>query len=287
MVAIAAVPMDSVTPGQLDQRVVEVPLTAVRPGDSPRIAGSSTMHARLLAQSDASLPPILVHRPTMQVIDGTHRLDAARLRGDRMIRVRFFDGAREDAFVLAVEANVTHGLPLSLADRKAAALRIIRTHPVWSDRAIAAKTGLAHKTVGAIRRSSGDVLRSTARLGMDGRVREVKDGRNRERDPGAEPADETSPTGTQQEEPYSASRAEEWRSNLQRLRADPSLRYTHVGRSVLRCLNMHAATLGRWDGEIIDLIPEHCLAVLIDIATTAAADWGRLAELLHERTRDV
>jgi hypothetical protein len=36
--------------------------------------------------------------------------------------------------VLAVQVNVTHGLPLSLADRKVAASRIIDCYPGWSNR---------------------------------------------------------------------------------------------------------------------------------------------------------
>jgi len=88
----------------------------------------------------------------MGIIDGVHRVQAAILRGQKEIDAEFVDGSSEDAFVLAVRVNVDHGLPLSLADRKAAAERILDTHPDWSDRAIAAAVGLSHKTVGAIRR---------------------------------------------------------------------------------------------------------------------------------------
>ena len=70
----------------------------------------------------------------MRVIDGTHRLRAALLRGVDVIDVLYFDGPDADAFVLAVELNHTHGLPLSRADRTAAAERIIGSHPDWSDR---------------------------------------------------------------------------------------------------------------------------------------------------------
>jgi hypothetical protein len=35
------------------------------------------------------LPPILVHRATNRIIDGMHRLEAAKLRGDETISVRF------------------------------------------------------------------------------------------------------------------------------------------------------------------------------------------------------
>jgi ParB-like chromosome segregation protein Spo0J len=129
-------------------------------------------HALSLAQTEADLPPIVVHRATMRVIDGMHRLTAARLRGERAIRAKLFDGDDEEAFLLAVRLNVSHGMPLTIADRRAAAVRIIRTHPQLSDRAIAVTAGLAAKTVGSLRRElDGPPVR--ARVGRDGRVRPV------------------------------------------------------------------------------------------------------------------
>ncbi|BCK66921.1 hypothetical protein Srufu_008740 [Streptomyces libani subsp. rufus] len=129
----------------------------------------------MLAQSETELPPILVHRPSMRVIDGMHRLRAATLQGRENIDVRFFDGSERDAFVLAVESNVQHGLPLPLPDRTAAAGRIVKSHPEWSDRAVAAATGLAAKTVAAIRRRSvtGEVPQLHSRIGRDGKARPV------------------------------------------------------------------------------------------------------------------
>jgi ParB-like chromosome segregation protein Spo0J len=110
----------------------------------------------------------------MRVIDGTHRLRAARLRGEDTVPVRFFSGSADLAFVLAVESNLTHGLPLSQADREAAAARIVATFPEWSDRAIATSTGLSGKAIRAIRRSAAaEVPQPNARLGRDGRVRPI------------------------------------------------------------------------------------------------------------------
>ncbi|MEU2085336.1 ParB N-terminal domain-containing protein [Streptomyces albus] len=164
------------------QETVDIPVEALRSADSPRAGGEDIEHTRALAETEAPLPPILVHRQTMRVIDGMHRLRAARLRGAKTIPARFFDGDESAAFVLAVKANIAHGLPLTLADRKAAALRIVGTHPQWSDRMIAEATGLAHKTVGAIRRRLGaESPQPAARVGRDGRVRPLNsdDGRLR------------------------------------------------------------------------------------------------------------
>ena len=159
---------------------VWVPVESLRGADSPRLAGENIDHVLVLNETEATFPPILVHRATMRVIDGMHRLRAARLRGDDRIEVRFFDGNADDAFVHAVEANVAHGLPLSLPDRTAAAARIVASHTHWSDRRIAEVTGLAATTVGSIRRrSNGGIAQSNIRVGRDERVRPVNNSSGR------------------------------------------------------------------------------------------------------------
>lgn len=161
-----------------------LPVRSLLPADSPRQAGEDIEHTRVLAKIDARLPPILVHRSTIRVIDGIHRLGAAPLLGDEMIEVQFFDGIEQEAFVLGVRANIAHGLPLSLVDRTRAAERIIASHPTWSDRAIASTAGLCARTIGNIRRrikvetDLGDVR---ARTGRDGRVRPLDSAEGRRR----------------------------------------------------------------------------------------------------------
>jgi ParB-like chromosome segregation protein Spo0J len=157
-----------------------VPVGSLQPGDSPRTGSADFEHARVMAQSESVLPPIVVHRAGMRVIDGSHRLWAATMRGDEFIRVRYFEGAEHDAFVLAVRENTAHGLPLSLRERTAAAERIIASHGHWSDRAIADVAGLSAQTVGDIRRACADrVPPDRARLGRDGRVRPVNSSEGR------------------------------------------------------------------------------------------------------------
>lgn len=150
---------------------VVVPISELQSADSPRFDGINDEHARNLAGVDAKLPPILVRRATMQVIDGMHRLNAAKMCGRDVIEVQFFDGDAEAAFLLAVESNVTHGLPLKIAERREAAARIIRSYPRMSDRSIAAIAGLAAKTIAAIRGSADDFPQVSVRVGRDGRVR--------------------------------------------------------------------------------------------------------------------
>jgi hypothetical protein len=150
---------------------VAVPVRSLLRGESPRLEGENKAHIDWLAETEAVLPPILVERHSLRVIDGMHRLTAASLKGQKMIDVEFFDGNAAEAFLRAVEANVTHGLPLSQEDRRAAAVRIVASHPHMSDRAIAESTGLAAKTVAGVRRSTGEFPQLAARVGRDGRLR--------------------------------------------------------------------------------------------------------------------
>jgi ParB-like chromosome segregation protein Spo0J len=162
--------------------VVSIPVLALRPADSPRLNGEDKAHIARLAQTETSLPPILVDKRTMRVIDGMHRLMAASLQGRETIEVVFFEGSDADIFLRAVQENIAHGLPLSQADRRAAAERIIASHPHLSDRAIGHSVGLASKTVAAIRKRSCDgVPQLGARVGRDGRVRPLNSGEGRRR----------------------------------------------------------------------------------------------------------
>lgn len=164
-----------------ERKVVTVPIVSLLPGDSPRLEGQDAEHVARLAEIEAPLPPILVDRCSMRVIDGMHRLMAAFLKGLATIDVEFFDGSSEDAFLYAVQANVKHGLPLTRADRRAAAMRIIASHPYMSDRAIGLNAGLGARTVANIRRHATGAVQANARVGRDGRIRPLSSAEGRQR----------------------------------------------------------------------------------------------------------
>jgi hypothetical protein len=141
-----------------------------------------TGHVQKLARITHALPPILVHWPTLRVIDGIHRVHAARLRGDDHVDVRYYEGTPEDAFIEAVRLNTSRGLPLTRADRTAAVVRILGTHPHWSDRLIASAAGVTAGTVAAARRSStAQDGQLNMRRGRDGRLRPVDPAEGRKR----------------------------------------------------------------------------------------------------------
>jgi ParB-like chromosome segregation protein Spo0J len=174
-------PATGTVPGTA-RRPAQVPILALLPADSPRLHGHDDEHVARLAELDEVLPPILVDRRSMRVIDGMHRLLAASRRGQELIDVEFFDGTAEEAFLRGVEANVTHGLPLSQEDRRAAAERIVRSHPLMSDRAIARASGLSAKSVAAVRARTGDpAAQPAARIGRDGKAHPVNNVEGRRR----------------------------------------------------------------------------------------------------------
>ncbi|WP_167518431.1 ParB/RepB/Spo0J family partition protein, partial [Streptomyces albidochromogenes] len=151
-----------------------LPIDTLKLVDSPRVTGEDDDHIRALAASEEEFPPIVVDAHTMKVIDGAHRVRAAALRGLREIRARLYATAGQEAFVLAVVLNSRHGLPLTAADRRAAAARIMADCPQWSDRRIARLAGLSPVTVAGLRsRSTVRNEQSNARVGADGRTRPV------------------------------------------------------------------------------------------------------------------
>ncbi|WP_405717137.1 ParB N-terminal domain-containing protein [Streptomyces sp. NBC_01537] len=160
----------------------DVLVNALSAGLSLRQSGTDAAHIQLLvdAAGSAELPPILVRIDGYRIIDGLHRLEAARLRGDTSIKARFVDCSDSEALVIAMKANSSHGLPLSKTDRVSGAQRVLSSHPDWSDRAVARITGLSAKTIASLREKSGEgTPLDGKRIGRDGRRRPVGPGEGR------------------------------------------------------------------------------------------------------------
>jgi ParB-like chromosome segregation protein Spo0J len=278
------------------------------------LVGENPDHVRVLTESPADLPPIIVHQATMRVIDGVHRVRAARLRGQQQIRVRYFDGTEEEAFVFAVRANLSHGLPLTSADRRAAARRIIAARPEWSDRRVGAVAGLAGTTVASLRKSVLAASASVeARVGMDGRVRPMDSDERRRlaselikerpsasvreiaRTAGIAPSTAldvrdrvrrgADPVPRQRskkvEEKLDAPATGSARTAIMAvLRQDPSLRFTDGGRILLRWLEAHTMGAEEWP-RYAGSVPEHCTKLVADIAREAGRRWLDFADQLE------
>jgi|UPI0007A44550 ParB-like chromosome segregation protein Spo0J len=296
---------------------IEVDIAQLRHADTPRLGGEDSEHIKMLAALDVPLPPIIVHRQTMRVIDGMHRLRAAELRGDHRIEVTFFDGSVSDAFAIAVRANVSHGLPLSVADRSAAARRLLESHPNWSDRALAVCTGLSAKAIAALRRCTNDALpQEQGRIGRDGKVRPIDSGEGRraasrllaER-PDASLREIASAAGVSPatvrdvrariergEDPIPAKVKRTARKSsgavgpgaepagdlLRTLQKDPSLRLTESGRVLLRLLSWPLMEAQARE-QLVTSVPPHCVDLVSKVARECASSWHKFADELADR----
>jgi ParB-like nuclease domain len=308
---------DPPVPPPLSSATTSVPIDQLLPAISPRVGGEDEEHILRLAETESSLPPILVHRSTMRVIDGMHRVRAAMLKGCQEIDVAYFEGSEDEAFVLAVRENISHGLPLSLDDRKAAAERIISSHPRLSDRGIAAYTGLSGKTVAAIRRRSGaEAPESAPRIGTDGRLRPLtaSEGRRRaseliEAHPhaplreiakaaqvslgtahdvrkrmrnGLDPVPPKIRSGETAPAGQTPERLRSLGAMVESLARDPSLRQTEPGRELLLRLRASVLTPDDW-ARLVDAVPAHCTEGVAEIARQCAETWIGFADELDRR----
>lgn len=299
--------------------VARVRIDELRAADSPRTAGQNADHVKALAESRSPLLPIVVHRATMRVVDGMHRLAAARLRGEQEVDIVFVACAEKDLFVHAVQLNIEHGLTLTLTERKDAAVRILHSHPHWSDRRVASVTGLSPSTVGSVRSRSTDRNgHSNTRQGRDGverplnaddgrrracelliqrpeaSVREiasmagiapstVHDVRRRLRD-GEEPVPaRRRATGASRGQPVTAApavrpcRATE--ISVGAICADPVLRHTTDGRTLLRLLSLQDVLLMHIP-RLSGIVPEHLRSAVAQLARRAGDSWYELSRRL-------
>lgn len=289
-----------------------VPLEVLVTGGSPRVAGVNFDHVRLLADLEEPLPPVLVHRATMTVVDGEHRVQAARLNGAETIEVEFFDGSERECLVRAIETNVRNGLPLTLQDRRDSARRVVQLYPEWSDRRIAATVGLSKNTVTGIRARTTDSDPLVARIGADGRARPLSavDGRIR-----ASEVLQERPNASLREIAHAAGisvgtardvreRVRQGRDPLpdgrpitdrpaamamgrvapeppdlgpilDSLKKDPALKYTDEGRNLLRWLD--SRLLRPEEIGLAGRVPPHRAAAIARVARMCAVRWEDIA----------
>jgi ParB-like chromosome segregation protein Spo0J len=303
--------------------VMSVPVADLTVADTPRTSGENADHVQALAAAQHELPPIIVHSRTMRVIDGVHRLRAATLRTEPTIRAVFFDGDDEDAFVVAVRANTAHGLPLSLADRKSAAKRIIASHPEWSDRMIANVTGLSSGTVAEVRcHAPAPDAAIECRIGRDGRARPLNASERRRvatelitsqpelslrevaREAGISPETARNVRNRLLRGEDPVQRRQRGRGSghprvihtrvatqdavaiLDRLSADPALKLSEAGRVLLRLLRIQLIGGAGWQ-RIADNVPAHCSEMIADLARDAANAWQDLADRVERKLAEI
>ncbi len=155
------------------REITLIPIDRLRTDEDyqPRVRGLDHRHVRLVAeqlQSDGMIPALLVapdpERPgSYIVLDGAHRLEALHRighQGEVPCQV-----VSEPDYERAVQANLDHGLPLSIEDRKAYACWLAEQEPGLSLREIARRARLSHNTVKrALEEGGQNDQRDTARL---------------------------------------------------------------------------------------------------------------------------
>jgi ParB/Sulfiredoxin domain len=137
----------------------------------PRLGGLDPAHVAGLVENPDAWPPLAVvaQQGVYLLVDGFHRLAAAKRLGLGSVAVGCVEApADDDLRSLAFGLNARHGRPLSLADRRAEAVRLLRLAPDRSSRSIGKACGLNHETVERLRAraaASGEIRQTETRSG--------------------------------------------------------------------------------------------------------------------------
>lgn len=103
----------------------------------------------------AEFPPIRVFHDGSHywLADGFHRVMAAKSAGIAELDADVYQGTRRDAVLCSVGANSDHGLRRTNADKRFAVTLLLKDEEwaAWSDREIARRCCVHHRTVAAVR----------------------------------------------------------------------------------------------------------------------------------------
>jgi len=165
-------------PQRLSAGSEAVALSLLPVGHCWRILGLDEARVVWLAHRYGDLPAVVVNRADRTVIDGAHRVAAARRLGLHVVPVEWFDGGVLAAFAEFVARNAAGGFPLSRLDREHGVRRVLAAEPEWSDRRIAHCARVSPKVVARLRAGvDGPTGRfGDRRVGRDGRVRPARPG---------------------------------------------------------------------------------------------------------------
>lgn len=113
-------------------------------------------------QDGAKFPPVVVFWDGTEywLADGFHRVHAAEACGRKTIKATVQAGSKRDAILYSVQANATHGLRRTNADKRKAVMLMLNDEEwaKWSDREIAKQCNVSHTFVAKMR---GNVATNT------------------------------------------------------------------------------------------------------------------------------
>ncbi len=132
-------------------------------------------YAELLV-AGVTLPPVTVFKTPKRhvLVDGFHRVAAARKAGLAAIQAEVHEGTVIDAVAYALKANATHGLRRTNADKRQAVEIALKYWPKESSRKLAERCGVTDKLVTEVRNSTAEIPQSEERVGRDGRKRPAR-----------------------------------------------------------------------------------------------------------------
>ncbi len=121
------------------------------------------------------MPPVTVFEVDGRwlLADGFHRHASAVRRERRTIAAEVHVGTFSDALEFASTANLSHGLPLTRAERRRVVETKLRIHPDWSDRRLSDEMGIGRETIARVRKNlvdAGQLPASAVRVGADGKT---------------------------------------------------------------------------------------------------------------------
>jgi hypothetical protein len=185
--------------------VIEVPLTRIK--TDPELQPRAMMNAvtieeyREEIEHGTRFPPVIVFDDgeNFWLADGFHRYEATAQAAIAKIEAEVREGSKRDAVLYSVQANATHGLRRSPADKRKAVITLLQDPEwaTWSDREIARKTKTSHTFVAKVRQQTGNVASERTYEDRHGNVttmqtKKIADA-NRERVAGQGPPPDWSP----------------------------------------------------------------------------------------------
>ncbi len=126
-------------------------------------------------QANDRFPPVKVFRidGLLCITDGLHRIEAALELGLEMILCIIRDGTRIEAIKAALQANGSHGLARTNADKRHAVKLALESFPNLSHHQIADLCLVSQPFVGKVRKQLITVTSSERRMGRDGKIRRL------------------------------------------------------------------------------------------------------------------
>jgi hypothetical protein len=121
------------------------------------------------------------------LVDGFHRVEAARKAGLNCIAANVRVGTLTEALVYALQANEKNGLRRSNADKHHCAELALKQWPDYTDRRLARICGVGYDLIGRVRKDLA--LVSPVRTGLDGKSRRLP----KSEEPGAAPGKDQLP----------------------------------------------------------------------------------------------